>query len=114
MLFRVLKKSPFYQEALARTRAPKCDKGYLLNKGYCPSKEENEKTFCICNGLLAATNCNKNEKELYTVGHNAYRVKQIISVQELMQELSGLSASTGMTRTDARSSAETTENEGLS
>jgi nitronate monooxygenase len=89
MLFRVLKKSPFYQEALARTRAPKCDKGYLLNKGYCPSKEENEKTFCICNGLLAATNCNKNEKELYTVGHNAYKVKSLMSVRDLMQELAG-------------------------
>jgi nitronate monooxygenase len=90
MLFRVLKQSPFYQEAIARTRAPKCDKGYLLNKGYCPSKEDNEKTFCICNGLLAATNCNKNEKDLYTVGHNAYRVKEIISVRELMQELAGV------------------------
>jgi len=91
MLFRVLNKSPFYQEALARTRAPKCDKGYLLNKGNCPSKDDNEKTFCICNGLLAATNCNKNEKELYTVGHNAYRVDRLLSVQELMQELSGVS-----------------------
>lgn len=90
MLFRVLKKSPFYQEALERKRAPKCDKGYLLNKGFCPSKEDNEKTFCICNGLLAATNCNKNEKDLYTVGQNAYRVKEIISVKELMNELAGL------------------------
>ena len=92
MLFRVLKKSPFYQEALAQTRAPKCDKGYLLNKGYCPSKDDNIKTFCICNGLLAATNCNKNEKELYTVGHNAYMVKEIISVKALMDELAGFPA----------------------
>lgn len=90
MLFRVLKKSPFYQEALTRSRAPKCDKGYLLNKGNCPSKDDNEKTFCICNGLLAATNCNKNEKDLYTVGHNAYRIKEMISVKELMQELAGV------------------------
>lgn len=89
MLFRVLKKSPFYQEALARTRAPKCDKGYLLNKGNCPSKDDNEKTFCICNGLLAATNCNKNEKELYTVGHNAHMVDRLLSVKDLMLELSG-------------------------
>lgn len=89
MLFRVLKKSPFYQEALERLRPPKCDKGYLLNKGNCPSKEENEKTFCICNGLLAATNCNKNEKELYTVGHNAYMVDRLLSVKDLMLELSG-------------------------
>ena len=47
MLFHVIKQSPFYQQALARERAPKCDKGYLLNKGHCPSKHENEKTFCI-------------------------------------------------------------------
>lgn len=89
MLFRVLKKSPFYIEALARARAPKCDKGYLLNKGFCPSKEENEKTFCICNGLLAAGDCNKNEKDLYSVGQNAYRVDRILSVNELMTELAG-------------------------
>lgn len=92
MLFRVLKKSPFYQDALERLRAPKCDKGYLLNKGNCPSKYENEKTFCICNGLLAATNCNKNEKELYTVGHNAHRVDRLLSVKDLMLELSGAMA----------------------
>lgn len=89
MLFRVLKQSPFYQEALKRLRAPKCDKGYLLNKGFCPSKEENEKTFCICNGLLSAAHCNKNEKDLYTVGHNAYRVTKLQSVKELMSELKG-------------------------
>ncbi len=91
MLFRVIKQSPFYQQALVRERAPKCDKGYLLNKGNCPSKFENEKTFCICNGLLAAIEMNnQNEKELYTVGHNAFRINRIMSVQELMAELQGL------------------------
>ncbi len=89
MLFRVLKKSPFYQEALQRARAPKCDKGYLLNKGYCPSKYENEKTFCICNGLLSAIDMNPAEKNLYTVGQNAYKINKILSVKELMSELRG-------------------------
>lgn len=92
MLFRVLKQSPFYQEALKRERAPKCDKGYLLNKGNCPSKYENEKTFCICNGLLASINLNTNEKELYTVGQSAYRIDRIMSVKELMKELTTLKA----------------------
>ncbi len=87
MLFRVLNKSPFYQEAIARTRKPKCNKGYLLNKGYCPSKEENEKTFCICNGLLSSVNMNPEEKELWTVGANAFRVNKLMSVKDLMQEL---------------------------
>ncbi len=87
MLFRVLKKAPFYQEALLRSRAPKCDKGYLLNKGNCPSKYENEKTFCICNGLLSAIDMNPKEKELYTVGSNAFKIDRIMSVKELMCEL---------------------------
>jgi nitronate monooxygenase len=90
MLFRVLKKSPFYQQALRRDRAPKCDKGYLLNKGYCESKYENEKTFCICNGLLASINLNQNEEELYTVGATAHRIDRILSVRELMAELQAL------------------------
>jgi nitronate monooxygenase len=90
MLFRVLNKSPFYMEAVRRERAPKCDKGYLLNKGHCPSKYENEKTFCICNGLLSAVNLNPVEKELYTVGASATRVKTIMHVKDLMAELQGL------------------------
>ena len=91
MLFRVLKQSPFYQQALARERAPKCDKGYLLNKGHCPSKHENEKTFCICNGLLASIELNNSaEKDLYTVGAYAHRIERIMSVHELMCELQGL------------------------
>jgi nitronate monooxygenase len=90
MLFRVIKQSPFYQEALQRSRAPKCDKGYLLNKGHCPSKYENDKTFCICNGLLSAVNLANGEKNLYTVGQSAYRINKILSVKELMSELQGI------------------------
>ena len=90
MLFRVIKQSPFYQQALARERAPKCDKGYLLNKGHCPSKYENEKTFCTCNGLLSSINLNPTEKNLYTVGQTAHRIEKILSVKELMFELQGL------------------------
>ncbi len=91
MLFHVIKQSPFYQQALARERAPKCDKGYLLNKGHCPSKHENEKTFCICNGLLASIDLNgPTEKNLYTVGANAHRIDRIMSVRELMCELQNI------------------------
>lgn len=94
MLFHVIKQSPFYQQALKRERAPKCDKGYLLNKGHCPSKHENEKTFCICNGLLSSIDLNnQNEKNLYTVGANAHRIDRIMSVHELMAELQGIPVS---------------------
>lgn len=103
MIFRVLKKSPFYMQALARERAPKCDKGYLLNKGNCPSKYENEKTFCICNGLLSSINLNgPEEKNLYTVGQNAYRIDSIVSVHDLMMELQGIK----ITKTDSQKMAE--------
>lgn len=91
MLFRVIKQSPFYQQALRRERDPKCDKGYLLNKGHCPSKFENEKTFCICNGLLSSINLNsEKEQNLYTVGHNAFRINRMLTVKELMCELQDL------------------------
>jgi len=94
MLFHVIKQSPFYQQAIARERAPKCDKGYLLNKGHCPSKHENEKTFCICNGLLSSIDLNnQNEKNLYTVGANAYRIDRIMNVHELMAELQNIPVS---------------------
>ena len=104
MLFRVLKKSPFYQQALRRERAPKCDKGYLLNKGYCQSKYENEKTFCICNGLLSSIHLNQNEEELYTVGASAYRIDRILSVKELMAELQALPLAKESTLVEASSS----------
>lgn len=87
MLFRVLKQSPFYQEALTYARKPKCDKGYLLNKGQCSAKNENDKSFCICNGLLASIKLAPGEKDLYTVGQTAHRISKIISVKELMLEL---------------------------
>lgn len=87
MLFRVLKQSPFYQEALTFSRAPKCDKGYLLNKGNCSAKDANDKSFCICNGLLGSIKLAPNEKDLYTVGQIAHRIDKILSVKELMSEL---------------------------
>ncbi len=95
--FRVIKQSPMYVSALRRLRKPKCDKGYVLlkdadgNYTVCPAKEDNEKYFCICNGLLSSSGYNPNEEEpLYTVGSNAARVDKIVSVKSLMSELTGL------------------------
>lgn len=90
MLFHVIKDSPFYQEALAEARKPKCSKGYVLNRdNHCSSKVGIE-TMCICNGLLSSIGLNPTEKELYTIGANGYRIRKIISVKELMDELKGL------------------------
>ena len=95
--FRVLKDSPMYQEALVRGREPKCDKGYVLLKddegkySRCPAKESNEEYFCICNGLTSSAGYNRDkEKPLFTVGTNAPRVKKVVPVRELMNELKGI------------------------
>lgn len=94
--FRVIKQSPMYVSALKRLRAPKCDKGYVLLKDkdgkftICPAKESNEHHFCICNGLLSSAGYNPDKEEpLYTVGTNAARVDRIVSVKDLMDELTG-------------------------
>lgn len=94
--FRIIKQSPMYVSALSKLRKPKCDKGYVLQKdsegkySVCPAKASNEHHFCICNGLLSSANYNADKEEpLYTVGTNAWRVDKILSVQTLMQELTG-------------------------
>ncbi len=98
--FRVIKQSPMYVSALARARKPRCDKGYVLLKDSegkftrCPAKESNEHHFCICNGLLSSAGYNPDKEEaLYTVGTNAWRVREVVPVRTLMQELEGVSGS---------------------
>jgi nitronate monooxygenase len=96
--FRVIKQSPMYRSSIDRRRKPKCDKGYVLQKNRqgiyadCPAKEGNRDHFCICNGLLSSGNYNpENEEPLYTVGSNAYRIKKIISVKALIEDLTKIS-----------------------
>ncbi|MCX8070633.1 MAG: nitronate monooxygenase, partial [Thermodesulfovibrionales bacterium] len=92
--FRVLKGSPMFVSAQKALRKPKCNKGYVLTKddkghySICPAKVDNVNYFCICNGLLSSAGYNPNEEEpLYTVGTNAYRIDKIVSVKELIDEL---------------------------
>ena len=99
MPFRIIKQSPMYVSALQKLRKPKCDKGYVLMKdkegnfSVCPAKESNERHFCICNGMLSAAGYNPDKEEpIYSVGSNAYRVDRILSVKDLMGELSGRTA----------------------
>ncbi len=86
LLFRVLNSAPFYKQAINKTRMPKCDKGYVLQNGQCQAKT-NANSFCICNGLLASSKVDSLEKELYTVGARAGEISEIVSVKELMKEL---------------------------
>jgi nitronate monooxygenase len=94
MPFRVIRQSPMFVSAMLRRRAPRCDKGYLLLKdatgmyAKCPAKGDNESCFCICNGLLSSAGYNPEDEEpLYTAGANAWRIDKVLSVKDLMTEL---------------------------
>jgi nitronate monooxygenase len=83
-----------YRSALARLRAPRCDKGYVLLKdeegrfSRCPAKDGNEHSFCICNGLMSSGGIGTHREEpLYTAGSNAWRIDRILPVSRLMKEL---------------------------
>ncbi len=51
--FRVIRQSPMFASSLKRLRAPRCDKGYVLQRDTsgkftrCPAREDNESYFCI-------------------------------------------------------------------
>jgi nitronate monooxygenase len=97
--FRVLKDSPMYRATLSGERAPRCDKGYVLrrdaNGSYlrCPTMDDVRAFFCICNGLLSSGGYNPDDEQpLYTVGATASRVDRIMSVGDLMGELTGAPA----------------------
>ena len=90
--FRILTGSPMYRTK----RPPKCNMGYVLEKDdagrftVCkahPNNPQNGEYLCICNGLRSAIGQAPDEPPLYTVGSNAYRIKKIIPVAELMKEL---------------------------
>ncbi len=91
--FRVIRQSPMFVSALKRLRAPKCDKGYVLQKDTegrftrCQAKQDNEGFFCICNGLLSSAGYDPSEEPLFTAGTSACRMDKILSVHDLMEEL---------------------------
>ncbi len=94
--FRILRGSPAYLEMCQGTRHPKCRMGYVLGKDSegrytvckaAPNNPLNKDYFCICDALRAAVGMAPSEPPMFTVGSNAYRIKKIISVAELMKEL---------------------------
>lgn len=95
MPFRIIRTSPGYVQALAHERPLLCDKQYLLHKGEngrltCSALESHD-AFCICNALLSAVDRNDTPNlPIFTVGTNASRVDRILSVNELMDELIGV------------------------
>ncbi len=93
--FRLIKTSPGYQTALKKARLPKCTRGFVLRKDesghftVCPAKNSND-DFCICNVLLSAHGFTDKEEPIYTIGRRGHLVDRILSVDELMDELTGL------------------------
>lgn len=88
--FRVLKDAPMYVETKTGNAVVKCNRGYVLIRGSCLANQEANKYFCICNGLLASCGYGgEGELPLYTVGSNAARVDKVLTVAELMEELTG-------------------------
>jgi len=95
--FRVIRQSPMFVSSLARRRLPRCDKGYVLLKdstgeyNRCQAKDNNETSFCICNGLLSSAGYNpESEEPLYTAGAIAWKITGSTTVKELIAELAGV------------------------
>lgn len=88
--FRVLLNSPGLEiksgDELERKKCKNCP---ILKDGKCASLEDPQKFFCIGRGLMAAIGKGEEEDSIITVGANAHRVKEIITVKELFRELSG-------------------------
>jgi nitronate monooxygenase len=97
--FMVIKSSPMFVTALNGKRPPRCDKGYILSKdaegrySKCSAKQDNEASFCICNGLLSSGGYTLTEEPLYTVGMNGFKIDRLTTVKEVMDELTGKTAS---------------------
>ncbi|MEI6498856.1 MAG: nitronate monooxygenase [bacterium] len=89
MAFRILKNSPLYLHACKRQLDVICELGYMLRSdGTCIAQTDPD-YFCICEGLLSSSAAIPEVagRELHTVGANAARVDRILSVHELMEEL---------------------------
>lgn len=92
--FRVLENSPAMLRG--KFRKPLCNRGFVLQKDAegkftkCPAKDDCENFFCICNSLIASAGHADQELPVWTVGANAHRVKEILSVKSLMNRLKGL------------------------
>jgi nitronate monooxygenase len=93
--FRIIESSSGYQLALKKLRAPKCNRGFVAGKDesgnftVCSAKDSCE-DFCICNVLLSAQGFTDKEEPIFTVGQRAHLVDRILSVDELMDELTGV------------------------
>jgi nitronate monooxygenase len=98
--FRLIKTSPGYQDALKKNNRPKCTRGYVLRKDkegnftVCSAKDSGD-DFCICNVLLSAHGLKAEAGPIYTIGQRGYLVDRILSVDELMDELTGYEPDSG-------------------
>jgi nitronate monooxygenase len=94
--FRVIVQSPLYRKYIQGKKNPFCYGGYVLQKDEngrftkCSAKNDVLESFCICKGLLGSAGYYSGTLfDLYTVGTNGYRIKELTTVKALMDELTG-------------------------
>jgi len=86
--FRVLMNSPGFNIAVDDdVERKKCLGCPILKNGQCSSLDNPQKFFCIGRGLLGVIGKGKEEESIITVGANAHRIEEIITVERLFQEL---------------------------
>lgn len=86
--FRVLANSP---GMIYRPIRPRCEGCPILRekngKNFCPALADPQNVFCIGAGLLAAIGYGESSDSIITVGANAFRVKEILTVEQVFKEL---------------------------
>jgi nitronate monooxygenase len=95
--FRVDSRCLGHKQACDGSRTPSCTLGYLLQGGVCSAKT-NPKDYCLCESLTTAVDPNNREKTgaeaIFTLGRRADQFAKnkmgIVSVDDLMEELTGL------------------------
>lgn len=85
MIFRVIKSSPGLTDYQV-----KCTKGFVLQQRdgspFCLAKDKSG-FFCICSVLLAAIGSKTDFQPVYTIGAEGYKIREILSVEEIMRRL---------------------------
>ncbi|MCX6813727.1 MAG: nitronate monooxygenase [Candidatus Azambacteria bacterium] len=94
--FGLLKFCPGLKQAREKTYQLRCTKGFVSRKDeqgnytVCSAKDGYD-TYCICNGLLAAIGMDSDGvNPFYTLGDRGPEITEIVSVDELIDELMGI------------------------
>ena len=88
--FRIIRTSPMFADPDKKSH---CTQGFSLQKDaqgrftQCPAHNPTKQCFCICTGLMAASEHPCNAKPLWTVGTQAANIEHILSVEDIMSRI---------------------------